>query len=104
MHYIHWKTYFLGCWTRGSRGGFAPRLDVTLLKVVWFETQEGSMQRCYMHLHMEVTSILWKKKSVSQSDTTNSKSVSEIQKKGLEQNAFCVEYEEETNAHCVNSK
>jgi hypothetical protein len=42
---------------------------------------------------MVVTSILWQKKSVSQRDTTNSKSVSGKQKKGLEQDAIYVEYE-----------
>jgi hypothetical protein len=50
---------------------------------------------------MVVTSILWQKKSVSQRDATNSKSVSGTQKKGLEQNAICVQYEEETNAHFI---
>lgn len=78
-----------------------PRLGVTLLKVVWSETQEGSKQQCYMLHHMVVTSILWQKKSVSQRDATNSKSVSGKQKKGLQQNAICVEYEQETNAHFI---
>jgi len=37
------EDFFLSCWTRGrSRGSFAPRLGVTLLKVVWSETQEAS--------------------------------------------------------------
>jgi len=54
-----------------------------------------------MLYHMVVTSILWQKKSVSQRDTTNSKGVSGTQKKGLEQNKICVEYEQETNASSV---
>ena len=59
MHYIHWKTCFLTYWTRGrSRGGFVPRLGVTLLMVVWFKAQEGSTQQCYMLHHMAVSSIL----------------------------------------------
>jgi hypothetical protein len=45
---------------------------------------------------MVVTSILWQNKSVSQRDATNSKSVSGTHKKGLEQKAICVEYEQET--------
>jgi hypothetical protein len=53
---------------------------------------------------MVVTSILWQKKSVSQRDATNNKSVSGTQKKGLEQNAICVEYEEETNAHYITAR
>lgn len=96
---------FLSCWTRGrSRGSFAPRHGVTLLKGVWSKTQKGSTQQCYMLHHTVMTSILWQSKSVSQSNNTNSKCVSGKQKKLLEQNAFCVEYEEETNAHCVNAR
>jgi hypothetical protein len=50
---------------------------------------------------MVVTSILWQNKSVSQRDAINSKSVTGTQMKGLEQNAICVEYEQETNAHFI---
>jgi hypothetical protein len=71
-----------------------PRLSVTTLKIVWSESQEGSTQQCYMLHHMAVASILWQKKSVSQSDATNNKNVSGTQKKGLEQNAFCMKCEE----------
>lgn len=75
-----------------------------MLKAVWFKTQEGRTQQCYVLHQMVVTSTLWQKKSFSQSDATNNKSVSETQKKGLEQNAFCVEYKEQTNTHCVNAR
>jgi len=102
MQNIHWKTCFLSCWTRGrSRGSFAPRHGVTWLKGVWSKTQEGSTQQCYMLHHTVVTNIMWQNKSVSQSDATNSKCISGKQKKGLEENAFCVQYKEETNAQCV---